>query len=37
VVISDVVSPAPKRRQSLRNGASVTPAIGASTKGLDSS
>ena len=34
VVISEVVMPAPKRRQSLRNGLSVMPAIGASRNGL---
>src|SRR5690242_19832918 len=32
--ISDTASPAPRRLQSLRNGRSVTPAIGATINGL---
>ena len=31
VIISDAASPAPKLRHRMRNGRSVTPAIGAST------
>jgi hypothetical protein len=31
VSISEAASPAPKRRHNIRNGRSVTPAIGAST------
>jgi hypothetical protein len=33
VIISDAASPAPSDRQSIRNGRSVTPAMGASTAG----
>src|SRR5262245_21922175 len=35
-IISDAASPAPKRLQSLRKGRSVTPAIGATKRALDS-